>query len=265
MGELAASARATNADRGGPAAELLAAIAFLTRVPVGAHSASPSRTGAAAFGLVGAVLGVVAGLPLLAVGVSHPLLAAITAVGLLASFSGALHLDGLGDTIDAVAAPAGAAEQARTDPRAGTAGVVAIVVVLGLDAAALAEIASRGGGLLAMAMLVAAATVSRAIAPAWAVVVGRRRRPSGGLGTWFAETTTGAAAGVALASAAIVLAALVEVAGPRVALAAVIAVIAGSAIAAGLVRVRRQLDGDGYGALIEVTAAATLLAAALLG
>ena len=265
VGELAAPSGATDADAPGPAAELFAAIAFLTRVPVGVRGASAARTGAAAFGLVGALLGVVAGLPLLLLGVAHPFLAAVAAVGLLAAFSGALHLDGLADTIDAVAAPAGAAERARTDPRAGTAGVVAIVVALGLEAAALAEIASLGGGLLAMAILIAAATVSRAVAPAWAVVVGRRRRPPGGLGTWFADATTGAAAGVALASAAIVLAALVEFAGPRVALAAVIGAVAGSAITAGLIRIRRQLDGDGYGALIEITAAAILVAAALLG
>ena len=265
MGELAAPVKATGADRGGPATELLAAIAFLTRVPVGAGGATRARTGAAAFGLVGALLGAVAGLPLLALGVAHPFLAAVAAVGLLAALSGALHLDGLADTIDAVAAPAGAEERARTDPRAGTAGVVAIVVALGLDAAALAEIAGRGGGLLAMATLVAAATISRAVAPAWAVVVGRRRRPPGGLGTWFADATTGPAAIVALVSATIVLAALVQLAGLRVALAAVIGAVGGGAIGGGLIRLRRQLDGDGYGAVIEVTAAAIFLAAALLG
>ena len=244
---------------------MLAAIAFLTRVPVGARGASRSRSGAAAFGLVGALLGVVAGLPLLALGAAHPVPAAVAAVGLLAALSGALHFDGLADTIDAVAAPVGSEERARTDPRAGTAGVVAIVVALGLDVAALAEIAGRGGGLLAMAALVAAAAVSRAAAPPWAVIVGRHRRPQGGLGTWFADATTGPAAGVALASVAIVVAALVELAGPRVALAAVIGAVGGSAIAGGLIRLRRQLDGDGYGALIEVTVAAILLAAALLG
>jgi adenosylcobinamide-GDP ribazoletransferase len=265
VGELAAPVAATGANRDGPAAELFAAIAFLTRIPIGARAASRSRTGAAAFGLVGALLGVVAGLPLLALGAAHPVPAAVAAVGLLAALSGALHLDGLADTVDALAAPAGSEEQARTDPRAGTAGVVAIAVVLGLDAAALAELAGRGGGLLAMATLVAAAAVSRAVAPAWAVGVGWRRHPQGGLGTWFADATTGAAAVVALVSAAIVLAALVEFAGPRVALAAIIGAIAGSAIGAGLIRLRRQLDGDGYGALIEVTAAAILLSAALLG
>jgi adenosylcobinamide-GDP ribazoletransferase len=264
VGDHAAPAGATDADRRGPAAELLAAIAFLTRVPVGSRGGS-RRTGAAAFGLVGAVLGLVAGLPLLAVGAAHPVLAAVAAVGLLAALSGALHLDGLADTIDAVAAPAGSEERARTDSRAGTAGVVAIVVVLGLGAAALAELAGRGGGLLAMAMLVAAAAVSRAVAPAWAVAVGRRRRPPGGLGAWFADATSGLAACVALLSAAIVLAALVEFAGPRVAFAAVVGGIVGSAIAGGLIRLRRQLDGDGYGALIEVTTAAVLLIAALIG
>src|SRR4029078_12992150 len=98
---------------------------------------------------VGALLGLVAGLPLLALGAAHPIPAAVAAGGLLAAWSGALHIDGVADPVDALAAPAGSEERARTDPRAGTAGVVAIVVVLGLDVAAVAEIAGRGGGVLA--------------------------------------------------------------------------------------------------------------------
>ena len=57
-------------------------------------------------------------------GQGHPGPAAISALAIVAILSGGLHLDGLADTSDALAAPAGAADRARTDPRAGTAGVV---------------------------------------------------------------------------------------------------------------------------------------------
>ena len=267
MGDLATpglDAAASAATRTGrPLDELVAAVTFLTRVPVASRGASRSRSGAAAFGLVGAALGLAAAVPLLVAGAAHPLPAAIISVGILALFDGGLHLDGLADTFDALAAPGGAAERARTDPRAGTAGVVAIVVVVGLQAAALAELAGRGG-LIAAAMLLAAVAVSRAAAPAWAVTVGRRAAPPDGLGAWFAETTSVGAAIVAIVSAVVVTLVAVELAGPLVGVAAG----AGAAVAVGIgaiiVRQRRQLDGDGYGALIETTVAAILLVATLL-
>ena len=52
-------------------------------------------------------------------GQGHPGPAAISALAIVAILSGGLHLDGLADTSDALAAPAGAADRARTDPRAG--------------------------------------------------------------------------------------------------------------------------------------------------
>jgi adenosylcobinamide-GDP ribazoletransferase len=248
----------------GPFAELLAAVSFLTRVPVGARAGVPERTGAAAFGLVGALLGAVAALPLLVAGVAHPLPAAIAAVAILAMLDGGLHLDGLSDTFDALAAPSGGADRARTDPRAGTAGVVAIVVVLGIDAAALAELAA-GGTWLAATALIAAVAVSRAAAPVWAVVVGRRLRPMEGLGSWFVDRTSPVAAGVAVATAIVVTLLLVELSGPRVGLAVVAGTVGGTLVAGWLVGLRRQLDGDGYGAIIETTVAVILLAAVVLG
>ena len=250
--------------RGHPLEELVAAVAFLSRVPVRPIGDSRSRTGAAAFGFVGALLGVVAAVPLLLVGAGHPLPAAIAAVGLLALLDGGLHLDGLADTFDALAAPSGAADRARTDPRAGTAGVVAIVVILGLAAASIAEVAG-GGAVRAAAVVIAAAALSRATAPAWAVAVGLHRRAAGGLGTWFADEVTRGAAAFALATAAVIVVVLVEFAGPGVALASLAGLAAAVVIGLGLVRLRGQLDGDGYGAIIELTFAAIVVSAAVLG
>jgi len=251
-------------SRGHPFAELVAAVAFLTRVPVRPFGDSGSRTGAAAFGLVGALIGVVAAVPLLLAGTSHPLPAAIATVGILALLDGGLHLDGLADTCDALAAPAGAADRARTDPRAGTAGVVAIVVILGLAVASIAEVAA-GGGLRAAAVVIAAAALSRATAPVWAVAVGRHRRAAGGLGTWFADEVGRGAAAFALVTAVLIVLVLVEFAGPGVALASLVGLAGAAIVGLILVRLRGQLDGDGYGAIIELTFAAIVLSAALLG
>ena len=80
---------------------MTAAIALLTRVPVRTDGHAPA--GAAAFGLVGAVLGLAARSALLAG--AAPLPGAVLALAVLAIASGALHLDGLADTADALVAP----------------------------------------------------------------------------------------------------------------------------------------------------------------
>ena len=140
-----------------PAHDLAAALAFLTRLPIPARWLIDDRTGAATFGLAGAAIGAVAGLPLVLFGQGHPGPAAVVALAIVAVLSGGLHLDGLADTADALAAPAGAADRARTDPRAGTAGVVAVVLILLIDAALLTELASSGGWIAAAATITAAA------------------------------------------------------------------------------------------------------------
>jgi len=240
---------------------LRGAAGFLTRLPVGAVASG--TTGAAAFGLVGAGLGVVAATPLALGATDQPVLAAIAAVALLALGSGALHLDGLADTFDALAAPPGGADRARSDPRVGAAGAAALVLVLLADVACLAEVAAMGGP-RAAAIVVAAVTVSRGLAPTWALLAGRRLRPPDGLGAWFADGTSGAAAAVSVVTAAVAVGVLVELAGPAVGLASIGGTM-GSGIAGGAILARRrQLDGDGYGALVEVTFLAVLVAAVLL-
>jgi adenosylcobinamide-GDP ribazoletransferase len=248
---------------------MTAALALLTRIPVRTDG---SRAGAWAFGLVGAMLGLAAAAPVL---LFSPLTGAVLVLAILAVASGALHLDGLADTADALAAPTPeAAERARKDPRIGAAGVVAIVLVLGLDAAALAQAAARSPG-IAAAALVAVTAASRAaatVAPFAAGIV----RP--GFGRWFAERTTprdtglavASAVGVAVAAALFVQAvAQVDVAPPvRAALspvlAGLVALVMGGLSAAIVGRLRNGLDGDGCGAVIEVSLAAGLLAASVL-
>jgi adenosylcobinamide-GDP ribazoletransferase len=261
------SERAVADTTGGtrPAAELLAAIGFLTRVPLAAARTTERRTGAAAFGLVGAGLGAIAAVPVLLIGASHPLVAAFLALGILTILDGALHLDGLADTVDALAAPADRAEAARTDPRLGAAGAVAIVLVLGIDCASLAEIATRWPT-AASAAVVIATTASRAAVPLWAVAVSRfRTMARGRLGAWFAASTSPVQATVAVLTAATFTLLAMEVAGPLVAIGAVTGSVIAVLLGAAVVKIRHGLDGDGYGALIELTVAAILVSTAVLG
>jgi adenosylcobinamide-GDP ribazoletransferase len=247
----------------GPLTEVVAAAAFLTRLPVAGRAGVNGHSGAAGFGLVGAGLGAVAAVPLLVVGGAHPALAALAAVGVLAALDGGLHLDGLGDTFDALAAPAGAAERARTDPRVGPAGLVAIVVVVAIAAASLAELVERRS-ILAAATMIAAASVSRAAAPVWAVVARRALPRAQGLGSWFSHAASRSAAVVSIATAVVVTVITMELAGIVVLFGVVAGLMGGSLAVAAIVASRRQLDGDGYGAAVELTFAAILAATALL-
>jgi adenosylcobinamide-GDP ribazoletransferase len=259
-----AAARVAPARRT-PFAELRAAVGFLTRIPVGTSAAAPESTGAAAFPLVGALIGAAAGVPVVLLGPAHPVIAAIVAIASIAVVDGGLHLDGLADTVDALAAPAGAAERARTDPRVGSAGTAAIVLVLALEVAALSEIAGRGAE-AALVALVLAGSLSRVVAPILAVVAGLRMAPAAGLGRWFAERVgpVGAVLAVALAAAPVIAATSIPSGAPLAAGSVVGAAVA-FLIVLGVVRARHQLDGDGYGFAIEATFALALAGCAVAG
>ena len=209
---------------------------------------------------------------MLLVGGLDPAIAAVVAVGSGAILTGAIHLDGLADTADALLVPDPArAEAARTDPATGPGGVVAVVLVLGLEVAALASLAATAGPAVAAIACVAAGAVSRTVA----VVVGlaMRSRTAGRLGTWFAEGLRASDAAVAVTSAAVIvtvgaiLAGSIggAAAGPALGVGAVSGAALGLA-AARLIGARRgQLDGDGLGASVELTFAAVVVATALVG
>jgi adenosylcobinamide-GDP ribazoletransferase len=241
-------------------AEILAAGAILVRVPV---AAEPDRTGSAAFALVGAAIGCVAALALILVGTVAPTAGPIAALAVFALASGGLHLDGLADTADALAAPSiEMAEVARRDPRAGPAGVVAIVLVLTIDWAVLLDVLGGQGLAFAAAAVVIAAAVSRAVGALAPSLATQPFRP--GFGQWFAERTTRRDGAVALGTALSVAAVMsVAVGRPVVLIAAVGGFACGIAVVMALGRLRRGLDGDALGAIIELTLAATLLVVAV--
>ena len=123
-----------------------AAVAFLTRVPVGLElDARDLARGSSFFPLVGAGIGAVVG------GIARGLTSSLTApvaalLGLAAgtALTGVLHLDGLADTADAFGATTRErALEIMRDHAVGAYGTVAVVLDLGLKAAALAVLASR--------------------------------------------------------------------------------------------------------------------------
>jgi adenosylcobinamide-GDP ribazoletransferase len=236
---------------------LRAAFGLLTRFPV---ATADAFSGAAAYGLVGAALGCVAALPLLIVGSAAPLAAGALSVGVAALVSGALHLDGLADTADALAAPdAARAEQARKDPRIGAAGAVAVATAILVDASLIAALIDLAGPPLAALALLVAFAGSRAAAAASVPLAGGRVRGSAS-GGWFAARTGRAAALAAVGTAAatgVVSAVARGTAGLVAGLG--LGLIGGALVGEWLIRRRDGLDGDGIGTIVEITFGAILL------
>jgi cobalamin 5'-phosphate synthase/cobalamin synthase len=145
----------------------LAAVAFLTRVPVGrwiALDGADVARGAVVFPVVGAGVGALGGL--VAAGLEGPLPAPVggaIGIAIVALGTGALHLDALADTADAF----GGADRARAlaimrDSRVGSYGVTALALVLLVEASSLGGLAATGDAVAAFAV---AGALSRAVSP----------------------------------------------------------------------------------------------------
>jgi adenosylcobinamide-GDP ribazoletransferase len=230
---------------------------MLTRFPVASVG---SFSGAAAYGLVGAALGCAAALPLLILGSAAPLAAGALSIGIAALSTGVLHLDGLADTADALAAPDPLrAEQARKDPRIGAAGAVAVTIAVLVDAALIAALVDLVGAPRAALALVVAFAGSRAAAAA-SVPLARGRVRATPSGAWFAARTGPAAALVAVGTTiAIAAIGAVAMGTPGLVAGLGLGLVAGALVGEWLIRRRDGLDGDGIGAIVEVTFGAILL------
>ena len=136
-------------------------MSFLTVLPVAnADGSAGERLGRAYFPAIGALVGLLAGLASVAAGaLTTPLLGGAVAVAVLCLLTGAIHLDGLADTADGLLASGDVERRLSVmrDPRLGSYGVTAIVVVLLLEVAAIAAM-SPGR---AIAGLVNAGALSR--------------------------------------------------------------------------------------------------------
>ena len=242
------------------------AFGFLTRLP--APFAGPGvggRLGPALrlAPLVGLVVGLCGGLVIwAAVGGFGlpPLAAALLAVGATVWVTGALHEDGLADVADGFG---GAFERGRKleimrDSRIGAYGVLALILSVGLRAAALAALS---GPEAATAVLIAAHSLSRGLLPL--AMLGLVPARDEGLGADAgrpspADALTGLALGLLLA---------VLAAGLAVGLWLALAALAGGALAALIAQ--RQIGGytgDVLGAVQQCAEIAVFLtAAAVLG
>ncbi len=156
------------ADLRARAGEIVAALALLTRLPVGALAArlpAPEPVRAVwAYPLAGAIVGAIGGgvYWLSAALGLPPALAAVWALAALVLATGALHEDGLADFADGFG---GATRERRLeimrDSRLGVYGALALALSLALRAVALAVLANPS---LVLAGLVAAGAASRACA-----------------------------------------------------------------------------------------------------
>jgi len=231
-----------------------AAVSFLTVIPFATADGSPgARLGRAYFPAVGALVGLASGLVFVATAsLSTPLLAAAAAVATLAFLTGALHLDGLADAADGLLGRGDIERRLEVmhDPRLGTFGVVALVVVLLLDVAALASMSPAR----ALVGLVIAGAVSRMAT--LAVVSFLPYVRAAGLG---AAAATGERRAVDLAVGAATTVAVCILDWRRAAVAVLFAAAVAVSVAA-LARSRLGgATGDVYGAAAELTQLATLL------
>jgi adenosylcobinamide-GDP ribazoletransferase len=250
---------------------LARSISMFTLVPVQVRAELAEGEGVGALlwlPAIGGVAGAVAALPAAAIGQWAPhatVLGAALAVAVLAGLTRCLHLDGLADTADGLGsrAPAARALEIMRQSDIGPFGVVALVLVLGIDIAALA--CARGGAWVPVVALAVAAATGRVGAVA-AAMRGVPAARTSGFGAIVADGVSPLA----------VLAWTVAVLAGGAALAAAVSVpvawiLAPQAVALlvaylGRIHIARRLGGvtgDVFGALIETATAVTLIGLAL--
>jgi adenosylcobinamide-GDP ribazoletransferase len=250
---------------------LRTAVSLFTVIPVGGDAELGEGDAARAvlwmpvvgllLGLAGAgvVIGIDAG------GASAPrrLLGAALAVGLVALLTGGLHLDGLADTADGLGSRRTAADALAIMRRSdvGPMGVAALVLVLLLQVSALAAVPDRAAASFVLAEVTGRVAV--------VVATGSPAARPGGFGALVAGRTSPQARWlvVVLLGCAVVVAGLSSY-GAGLAVRGLVAALIGL-LAGGLIRLvaRRRLGGmtgDVFGAIVEVGAAAVLVACVLV-
>jgi adenosylcobinamide-GDP ribazoletransferase len=244
----------------GPFDEFAIATAVLTRLPVGAAAAEDGAIAASgwAFPLVGAGIGALAALTLLLAELfgcdNAP--AALLAVAAGIALTGAFHEDGLADTADGFGGGRDRAAKLAImrDSRHGTFGIVALVLSIGLRAAAVATMADPIHAALG---LIAAHAASRGALPPLMRLLAPARRD--GLGASAGRPTLA----VAIAAGAVGAAIAVAVLGPRTG--AIALAIGAVALTLAALLARRQIGGytgDVLGFFQQIGEIAMLLVAA---
>ncbi len=234
-----------------------AAVAFLTRVPVGSRVALDARDvarGAVLFPLVGAGVGAAAGG---AAVLLHPwvpvLAAAAVAIAVELVLTGGMHVDALADTADG----AGGSSRERAleimrDPRIGSFGAAAIVVDLLARAGAIAALLDGGGALTA---LVLAGALGRA-APLPVAAALPYARVGGGPGGVLSGRVGWVAALGGVLTACVLAVALAGLDGLAVAAAAA---VTATVLALWFLRWLGGVTGDTLGAVTELSGVVALV------
>jgi adenosylcobinamide-GDP ribazoletransferase len=242
---------------------VLVATAFLTRVPVPVV-ASAVDVGRAArwFPLIGGLLGGATALTAWTLTEVMAVPAALTAVlivGVAAWSTGAIHLDGLADTVDGFGGGRDREEVLRImrDPLIGSYGAAALVFAIGVRVTALAALLDRGA---ALPFIVAAPAISRWTIPALAVWL-PYARTEGGLGK--AVTEGGDTISLIVATA---VTAVISIGALRTDALIVWASAALTALWIGRLARRRigGVTGDVFGASVELAETSVLVCGVLL-
>ncbi|MFJ1565192.1 adenosylcobinamide-GDP ribazoletransferase [Streptomyces erythrochromogenes] len=228
-----------------------------------------ARTGMACAPLAGLVVGALAAVPgvlLLLLG-AGPLLAAAVTVAVPAALTRGLHLDGLADTADGLgsAKPADEALRIMKKSDIGPFGVIALVVALLVQTAALFELYAESWVRGALAAVIAAVTARLAMTLASREGVPPARPEGLGAAVAGAVPRPAAAALAALVTVAAAAAALPIglPAAARSAAAVLAALLAAELLLRRCVRRFDGVTGDVFGALAEVAAATALIVLAL--
>lgn len=247
------------------------ALGTLTAVPVAPPDAVDRRRAGAAMVLAPLASAPLAAVLILVALVGHVLqlpglVVALLALGAAVLGNRALHLDGLADTVDGMAASYDP-ERSLLVMRSGTsgpAGVVGIVLTVGLQAAGLAAVLTSPHPMRAAVLAGCALCVSRAALVACCSRVVPSARP-GGLGEVFTRTASLPAVGLVWLTCAAVLSLVGAWAGLawwRGALAVVVALVVVVIVVARAVRRLGGVTGDVFGASIELALATVLVALA---
>jgi adenosylcobinamide-GDP ribazoletransferase len=241
---------------------LLAAIQFLTSLPIKRDFSTPQLGGATAwFPVVGLAIGLVlAGLNWLLLLILPPSVVNALLIISLVMLTGALHLDGFADTCDGLAGHRTVEErwQVMRDSRTGAFGVIGIVLLLLVKYFSLNSIPSE----FMTAILIFMPVVSR-WAMVYAIFAFPYARPSG-LGTGFKQATRWPHFTAATITTFAIAATLFPVFS-----AAGFLLIFGNWLVATLLSMYFKhklagLTGDTYGAINEVTEAITLVFAIII-
>ena len=241
---------------GGVLRGIYLSVVFLTRLPApGWPDAARGRLAGAmwAFPIAGVIVATIAGVAyaICAELGCDPLVSAFVAVGAAIVATGGLHEDGLADLADGAwgAAEPGARLAIMSDSRIGAFGTLALILSVGIRAAALGAL---GQPLYVLGALVAAAALSRAAMPVVMAVLSPAKRSGLGASAGTPSTATWSAGlGIALLIALF--------AAP----AGFVPAVAGTAAAAAVVawfarRVIGGYTGDVLGAVQQVSEAAAL-------